>query len=307
MYYCAHMEASNQTFQLIDGKKISEQIIEEIAIETEQWVSRNHRKPHLVAVLIGNDGASETYVSSKMKTCERVGFKSSLIRCTSTITEKQLIGKIEKLNNDPEVDGFIIQLPLPRHISELKVIEAINPAKDVDGFHPTNIGRMALNLPAYLPATPFGVLTLLQRYNIVTEGKNCVVIGRSHIVGSPMSMLLSRNSEPGNCTVTLCHSKTKNLVDVCKQADIIIAALGKPEFITKEFIKHGAVVIDIGIHRVEDATKPKGYHITGDVKFAEVSPLCSYITPVPGGVGPMTIVALLQNTLLAAKGEVFTK
>ncbi len=291
--------------KIIDGKKISEVIIDEITNETKLWISKNHRAPHLAAILIGNDAASETYVASKIKVCERVGFKSSLIRCTSTITEKQLLGKIEKLNNDIEVDGFIIQLPLPRHISEIKIIEAINPSKDVDGFHPTNIGRMALNLPSYLPATPFGICTLIERYGIDTEGKNCVVIGRSHIVGAPMSMLLSRNSSPGNCTVTLCHSKTKNLKELCKKADIIIAALGKPEFITSEYITKGTVIIDVGIHRVDDSTKQKGYSLRGDVKFDEVAPLCSYITPVPGGVGPMTIVALLQNTLMAAKKEVY--
>jgi methylenetetrahydrofolate dehydrogenase (NADP+)/methenyltetrahydrofolate cyclohydrolase len=296
---------SADNYQLIDGKKISEIIIQEIAEETKLWIAKNHRAPHLAAILVGNDGASETYVASKIKMCEKVGFKSSLVRCTTTITEKQLLGKIEKLNNDDSVDGFIIQLPLPRHISELKVIEAIHPAKDIDGFHPSNIGRMALNLPSYLPATPFGICTLLERYGIETEGKNCVVIGRSHIVGAPMSMLLSRNSNPGNCTVTLCHSKTKNLKEVCKHADIIIAALGKPEFITADFISKGAVVIDVGIHRVEDKTNQKGYSIKGDVKFSEVAPLCSYITPVPGGVGPMTIVALLQNTLMAAKKEVY--
>jgi methylenetetrahydrofolate dehydrogenase (NADP+)/methenyltetrahydrofolate cyclohydrolase len=296
---------SADNYQLIDGKKISEIIIQEIAEETKLWIAKNHRAPHLAAILVGNDGASETYVASKIKMCEKVGFKSSLVRCTTTITEKQLLGKIEKLNNDDSVDGFIIQLPLPRHISELKVIEAIHPAKDIDGFHPSNIGRMALNLPSYLPATPFGICTLLERYGIETEGKNCVVIGRSHIVGAPMSMLLSRNSNPGNCTVTLCHSKTKNLKEVCKHADIIIAALGKPEFITADFISKGAVVIDVGIHRVEDKTNQKGYSIKGDVKFSEVAPLCSYITPVPGGVGPMTIVALLQNTLMAAKKDVY--
>lgn len=297
------MSADN--YQLIDGKKISEIIIQEIAEETKLWIAKNHRAPHLAAILVGNDGASETYVASKIKMCEKVGFKSSLVRCRTTITEKQLLGKIEKLNNDDSVDGFIIQLPLPRHISELKVIEAIHPAKDIDGFHPSNIGRMALNLPSYLPATPFGICTLLERYGIETEGKNCVVIGRSHIVGAPMSMLLSRNSNPGNCTVTLCHSKTKKLKEVCKHADIIIAALGKPEFITADYISKGAVVIDVGIHRVEDKTNQKGYSIKGDVKFSEVAPLCSYITPVPGGVGPMTIVALLQNTLMAAKKEVY--
>ena len=259
----------------------------------------------MAAILVGNDGASETYVNSKIKMCLEVGFDSSVIRCTSTITEEQLLKKIEKLNTNADIDGFIVQLPLPRHVSELKVIEAINPQKDVDGFHPANIGRMALNLPSYLPATPFGIYQMLEKSGIETEGKNCVVIGRSHIVGSPISILLARNSNPGNCTVTLCHSKTQNLKEICSRADILIAALGKPEFITKEYIKKGAIVIDVGIHRVQDSSSPKGYLIKGDVKFDEVEPLVSKISPVPGGVGPMTIVALLKNTLLAAQKKVY--
>lgn len=290
---------------LIDGKEISGKIIEEIKIENEQHVSKGGKRPHLAAVLVGNDGASETYVASKIKMCESVGFTSTVVRCTSTITESQLIQKIQKLNNNPEIDGFIVQLPLPRHISELKVIEAIHPAKDVDGFHPANIGRMALNLPAYLPATPFGICSMIEKTGIETEGKNAVIVGRSHIVGSPMSILLSRNSNPGNCTVTLCHSKTKKLKEICADADILVAALGKPEFIKADFVKEGAVVIDVGIHRIPDSTKPKGYILKGDVAFDEVKHKASMITPVPGGVGPMTIVSLLKNTLLAAKREVY--
>ena len=291
--------------KLIDGKLISKALIEEISRETKEFVAKGGKKPHLAAILVGNDGARETYVNSKIKMCLEVGFDSSVIRCTSTITEEQLLKKIEKLNTNPDIDGFIVQLPLPRHVSELKVIEAINPQKDVDGFHPANIGRMALNLPSYLPATPFGIYQMLEKSGIETEGKNCVVIGRSHIVGSPISILLARNSNPGNCTVTLCHSKTQNLKEICSRADILIAALGKPEFITKEYIKKGAIVIDVGIHRVQDSSSPKGYLIKGDVKFDEVEPLVSKISPVPGGVGPMTIVALLKNTLLAAQKKVY--
>jgi methylenetetrahydrofolate dehydrogenase (NADP+)/methenyltetrahydrofolate cyclohydrolase len=291
--------------KLIDGKLISKALIEEISNETKEFVANGGKKPHLAAILVGNDGASETYVNSKIKMCLEVGFESSVIRCTSTITEEQLLKKIEKLNTNPSIDGFIVQLPLPRHISELKVIEAINPQKDVDGFHPANIGRMALNLPSYLPATPFGICQMLEKSGIETEGKTCVVVGRSHIVGSPISILLARNSNPGNCTVTLCHSKTQNLKEICSKADILIAALGKPEFITKEYVKKGAIVIDVGIHRVQDSSSDKGYLIKGDVKFDEVEPLASKITPVPGGVGPMTIVSLLKNTLLAAQKKVY--
>lgn len=292
--------------KLIDGKLISKILIEELKNETADFISKGGKRPHLSAILIGNDGASETYVQGKVKICKEIGFDSSLIRCTSTITEEQLLNKIQKLNNDPNIDGFIVQLPLPRHISELKVIESINPQKDVDGFHPANIGRMALNLPSYLPATPFGICQLIEKSGIETEGKNCVVLGRSHIVGSPISILLARNSNPGNCTVTLCHSKTKNLKEITKQADILIVALGKPEFIGKDYIKPGAVIIDVGIHRVPDQNSPKGYVLKGDVNFDEVEPIASLISPVPGGVGPMTIVSLIKNTLLAAQKKVYS-
>jgi methylenetetrahydrofolate dehydrogenase (NADP+) / methenyltetrahydrofolate cyclohydrolase len=292
--------------QIIDGKKISEELISEIKQETEDFITNGGRQPHLVALLVGNEAASETYVANKVKMCHKVGFKSTVVRCTSTITQKQLLSKIDKLNHDPDVDGYIVQLPLPRHISELTVIESISPAKDVDGFHPSNVGRMALNLPSYLPATPFGILELLKRSGISTEGKHCVVLGRSHIVGAPVSILLSRNENPGNCTVTLCHSKTKDLKNITKQADILIAALGKVDFVTKEYIKDDCVIIDVGIHRHEDKTSPRGYTLKGDVNFNDVKDKCSYITPVPGGVGPMTIVSLLKNTLLAAKEEVYS-
>ena len=288
---------------LLDGKATSLIIQEEIKKEVEQLKLRGEKIPHLAAIIIGNDGASETYVGSKVKTCEKIGFESTLIRLPENITENELLAKINGLNNNAAVDGFIVQLPLPKHINEQKVIESIAPDKDVDGFHPTNIGKMVLNLPTYIPATPFGIVELLKRYNITTEGKNCVVIGRSHIVGSPMSILMARNGNPGNCTVTITHSKTKNLKDICAQADILIVALGKAEFLTADYVKQGAVVVDVGITRVEAKETKIGYKIVGDVKFNEVAPRCSYITPVPGGVGPMTIAALLQNTLLAAKGK----
>jgi methylenetetrahydrofolate dehydrogenase (NADP+)/methenyltetrahydrofolate cyclohydrolase len=291
----------------IDGKAISDALIQDIARQTQEWVDRGGKRPHLSAVLIGNDGASETYVANKHRMCETVGFTSSLVRCTSTITQEQLMGKINKLNQDPEVDGFIVQLPLPRHISELHVVESILPSKDVDGFHPSNIGRMALNLPAFLPATPFGIVKMLEHSGIATEGKHVVVVGRSHIVGSPVSILLARNSNPGNCTVTLCHSKTKNLETLCSTADILVAALGKPLFIGAQHVGEGAVVIDVGIHRIPDATTPKGYRLCGDVDYEAVLPICSRITPVPGGVGPMTIVSLLANTLDAARGTFYPK
>ena len=288
---------------LLDGKATSLIIQDEIKKEVEQLKLRGEKIPHLAAIIIGNDGASETYVGSKVKTCEKIGFESTLIRLPENITENELLTKINELNNNAAVDGFIVQLPLPKHINEQKVIESIAPDKDVDGFHPTNIGKMVLNLPTYIPATPFGIVELLKRYNITTEGKNCVVIGRSHIVGSPMSILMARNGNPGNCTVTLTHSKTKNLKDICAQADILIVALGKAEFLTADYVKQGAVVVDVGITRVEAKETKTGYKIVGDVKFDEVAPRCSYITPVPGGVGPMTIASLLQNTLLAAKGK----
>lgn len=287
--------------QLLDGKATSLQIQEEIRAEVEAIRNRGEKIPHLAAVIVGNDGASETYVASKVKTCEKIGFESSLIRLPSETTQSELLATISSLNQDKNVDGFIVQLPLPKHIDEQTIIESIAPEKDVDGFHPSNIGKMVLNLPTFLPATPYGILELLKRYSITTEGKNCVVLGRSHIVGSPMSILMARNTNPGNCTVTLAHSKTKNLKEVCAQADILIVALGRAEFITADFVKQGAVVIDVGITRVEAPESKSGYKLLGDVNFTEVAPKCSFITPVPGGVGPMTIAALLQNTLRAAK------
>ena len=290
---------------IIDGKKISEQIQSEIAAEVQKIKSSGGKTPHLAAILVGNDGASETYVGGKVKACERVGFKSTLVKLTDTTSENDLLKKISELNNNKDIDGFIVQLPLPKHISGQKVIEAIAPEKDVDGFHPANVGRMALSLPTYLPATPYGILQLIECYKIETSGKNCVVIGRSHIVGSPISILLARNAYPGNCTVTLTHSKTKNLKEICSQADILIVALGKAEFLTADYVRQGAVVIDVGITRVKSAQTKSGWKLLGDVKYDEVAPKCSFITPVPGGVGPMTITSLLMNTLKASKREVY--
>ncbi len=284
---------------LLDGKKIADQIKAEIAQEVIQLKAAGKKIPHLAAILVGHDGASETYVASKVKSCEKIGFGSSLIRFENTVTESELLKKIDELNKDKEIDGFIVQLPLPNHISVDKVINAVDPKKDVDGFHPANVGKMTLGLPTFLPATPYGIIELLKRYTIETSGKHCVVLGRSNIVGTPVSILLARNAYPGNCTVTLCHSKTKNLKEMLLQADIIIAALGKPEFVTADMVKQGAVVVDVGITRINTDKNPKGYEIKGDVKFDEVAPKCSYITPVPGGVGAMTIAMLLKNTLLA--------
>jgi methylenetetrahydrofolate dehydrogenase (NADP+) / methenyltetrahydrofolate cyclohydrolase len=291
--------------RVIDGKKISIEIQSEIAHEVQQIKSAGKKIPHLAAILVGNDGASETYVGGKVKACEKVGFASTLVRMPATITEKQLLDKILELNKDDEIDGFIVQLPLPKHINEQRVTETIDPKKDVDGFHPSNVGRMALNLPTYLPATPYGIIQLLERYKIETAGKNCVVIGRSHIVGLPMSILMVRNSNPGNCTVTITHSRTKNLKEICLQADIIIVALGKAEFLTAEYVKKGAVVIDVGITRVKSEKSKTGWKLLGDVKYDEVAPKCSFITPVPGGVGPMTITSLMMNTLKANKRAVY--
>lgn len=290
---------------IIDGRKISEQIQGEIAAEVAGIRSAGGKIPHLAAVLVGNDGASETYINGKVKACEKAGFRSTLVKYPATISEKELLDKINELNNDKEIDGFIVQLPLPKHISEQKVVESIDAKKDVDGFHPENIGRMVLNLPAYLPATPYGIIQLLERYKIETGGKHCVVIGRSHIVGSPMSILMARNSNPGNCTVTLCHSQTQNLKEQTLKADILIVALGKPGFLTADMVKQGAVVIDVGITRVKSDQAKSGFRLLGDVKYDEVAPKCSYITPVPGGVGPMTITSLLMNTLKASKKEVY--
>ncbi|MBA2612274.1 MAG: bifunctional 5,10-methylene-tetrahydrofolate dehydrogenase/5,10-methylene-tetrahydrofolate cyclohydrolase [Bacteroidetes bacterium] len=291
--------------QLIDGKKISLQLQETIAKEVEQMVASGAKKPHLAAILVGNDGGSETYVASKIKACERVGFNSTLIRLPDNVTEENLLKAVHDLNNNHDVDGFIVQLPLPRHINEHNIIEAVKPSKDVDGFHPINVGRMVLNLPCYVSATPYGIVHLLSAYKIETSGKHCVVIGRSHIVGSPMSILLAKNTALGNCTVTLCHSKTKDLSSHTLKADIIICALGIPEFLKADMVKEGAVVIDVGTTRVVSAESKTGFKLKGDVKFDVVAPKCSYITPVPGGVGPMTIASLIQNTLLAAKKEIY--
>ncbi|CAF3498582.1 unnamed protein product [Rotaria sp. Silwood2] len=295
------------TMQLLDGKKISAEIKSEIAEEVKRLKSSGKKVPHLAAVLVGDDGASQTYVSSKVKSCEEVGFKSTLIRLKNDITENELITQINLLNNDDSIDGFIVQLPLPKHINEARILLAVAPEKDVDGFHPMNVGRMTLNIPSYIPATPKGILEILKRYNIETDGKHCVVIGRSNIVGLPMSILMARKDKIGNCTVTLCHSRTKNLKEETLRADIIIAALGKQEFLKADMVKKGVVVIDVGITRIEDKTKKSGYKLLGDVAFEEVSKKCSYITPVPGGIGLMTVASLLQNTLSAAKEEFYKK
>ena len=291
--------------ELIDGKKISLQMQEEIAAEVKAFTASGGKTPHLAAILVGDDPASQAYVGSKVKTCEKVGFKSTLVKFPATISEQELLSKLEELNNDKDIDGYIVQLPLPKHISEHKIIEAVKPNKDVDGFHPINVGRLVLDLPTYISATPYGITQLLERYNIETSGKNCVVIGRSHIVGSPMSILMAKNTKFANCTVTLCHSRTKDLKAHCLNADIIIAAIGKPNFVTADMVKQGCVIIDVGINRVDDASLPKGYKLVGDVDFDSCAPKCSYITPVPGGVGPMTIASLLKNTLLAAKKEIY--
>jgi len=285
--------------QILDGKHTAEQIKAEIADQVAQIQARGGKVPHLAAVLVGNDGASETYVRNKVSACERVGFQSTLVRLDATVSEEQLLRQIDLLNRDDNVDGFIVQLPLPPHIDETKVTLAIDPAKDVDGFCPANIGRMCLGLPTFIPATPNGIMELLSRYRIATEGKHCVVVGRSHIVGTPMSVLMSRNTNPGNSTVTMVHSRSKNMKEICRSADILIVAIGKAEFIGAEMVKDGAVVIDVGITRVPDASTKSGFRLAGDVDFTAVKDKCSWITPVPGGVGPMTIVSLLQNTLKA--------
>lgn len=287
--------------QLIDGKKISTEIKGEIAQEVENIVEKGGKTPHLAAVLVGHDGGSETYVAHKVKSCEQVGFQSTLVRYEDDVTEEELLKKVDELNNDDEIDGFIVQLPLPTHISEQKIIEAINPNKDVDGFHPVNVGRMSIGLPCFVSATPAGIVELLKRYKIQTSGKHCVVIGRSNIVGRPVSVLLSQKSDAGNATVTVVHSRTENLKEICLQADIIIAAIGSPEFLKGDMVKEGATVIDVGTTRVKSDKTKSGWKLKGDVDFEGVAPKCSYITPVPGGVGPMTIVSLLQNTLKAAK------
>ncbi|MBK6338690.1 MAG: bifunctional 5,10-methylene-tetrahydrofolate dehydrogenase/5,10-methylene-tetrahydrofolate cyclohydrolase [Bacteroidetes bacterium] len=288
---------------ILDGKLISNIIKNEIAEEVQLIKLKNGKTPCLAAILVGNDGASETYVASKVKSCEEVGFQSELIRMPSDTTEAELLFEITKLNNDPKIDGFIVQLPLPKHINEQNIIQSISIEKDVDGFHPTNMGKLVQGLPSFIPATPFGIIQLLERYKIETEGKNCVVLGRSNIVGTPMAILMSRKGYPGNCTVTICHSKSKNLETHLLQADIIIAALGIPEFLKGNMVKAGAVVIDVGITRVKDEQSKKGFVLKGDVKFDEVAPKCSFISPVPGGVGLMTVTSLLMNTLKAAKNK----
>ena len=286
---------------VLDGKQTSINIQDEIAIEVKQRIAKGSKKPHLAAVLVGNNGASETYVGAKVKACQRVGFESSLFRFDENISEQELLAEVRKINNNDQIDGLIVQLPLPSHINEMKVTETILPSKDVDGFHPENIGKMALNLPTFLPATPAGILELISRYGIETSGKHCVVIGRSHIVGSPMSILMARNNNPGNCTVTLTHSRTTNLNEICKTADILIVALGKAEFVTKEMVKDGACIIDVGITREKSDKTKSGWKLKGDVNYDDVASKCSFITPVPGGVGPMTIAMLLKNTLLASQ------
>lgn len=291
--------------EILDGKLISQQIQDELFLEVNKIKEQGSKTPHLAAILVGNDGASETYVAAKVKACEKVGFKSTLIRLPATTTEEDLLNKVELLNFDDEIDGYIVQLPLPKHINEHKIVEAVAPEKDVDGFHPQNVGRMALNLPTYLPATPYGIIQLLQRYDVETSGKHCVVLGRSHIVGSPMSILMARNAFPGNCTVTLCHSRTADLKEFTQKADILIVALGKPEFVTGDMVKDGVVIVDVGITRISSPTTKSGFKLVGDVHYDSVAPKASYITPVPGGVGPMTIASLLVNTLKASKKEVY--
>ncbi|MCH5319414.1 MAG: bifunctional methylenetetrahydrofolate dehydrogenase/methenyltetrahydrofolate cyclohydrolase FolD [Paramuribaculum sp.] len=293
-------------YQIIDGKKTSADIKAEIAQEVERMVAAGKKRPHLAAVLVGHDGGSETYVAHKVKACEECGFKSTLLRFEDDITEDELLKTIDTLNSDEDIDGFIVQLPLPRHISEQKVIEAIDYRKDVDGFHPVNVGRMSIGLPCFVSATPAGIMTLLERYAIPTTGARCVVLGRSNIVGKPVATLMMQKHNPGDATVTVCHSATKDIKSICREADIIIAALGSPGFVTADMVKPGATVIDVGTTRVADPTKKSGFRLRGDVDFDTVAPLCSHITPVPGGVGPMTIVSLMKNTLSAAKKEFYS-
>lgn len=293
--------------KLLDGKLVSSEMREKIRVESLDFAEKNGRKPHLVAILVGNDGASETYVASKMKNCELVAFDSTNIRLEPTISEEELISKIQELNQDNSVDGIIVQLPLPKHIDPEKITEVIDYTKDVDGFHPVNLGRMQRNLPCYIPATPYGIMLMLEHYGIDTAGKHAVVVGRSHIVGSPMSILLARNSAPGNCTVTLTHSKTQNIKEEVLRADIIVAAIGKKNFITADMVKDGAIVIDVGINRENSSETKSGFKLYGDVDFENVSPKASWITPVPGGVGLMTIIGLLKNTMEAAKGNIYKK
>lgn len=290
--------------QLIDGKKTAADIKAEIKAEVEQIVANGGKRPHLAAILVGHDGGSETYVAAKVKACEECGFKSTLQRFESDIDEETLLAKIDEFNRDADIDGFIVQLPLPKHFDEQRVIRAVDPNKDVDGFHPVNVGRMALGLPTFVSATPAGIMELLKRYDIPTRGKRCVVLGRSNIVGKPMAILMMQKTNPGNATVTVCHSATPDIASITREADIIIAALGQPGFVTADMVKPGAAIIDVGTTRVPDATRKSGWRLCGDVDFDNVAPLCSFITPVPGGVGPMTICSLMRNTLLAAKGAV---
>ncbi|WP_316825222.1 bifunctional 5,10-methylenetetrahydrofolate dehydrogenase/5,10-methenyltetrahydrofolate cyclohydrolase [Pedobacter miscanthi] len=292
--------------KLLDGKYVSEKVKIQIAEEAAEFLNKSGRKPHLVAILVGNDGGSETYVASKMKNCEKVGFKSSLHRYENSVTEAELLAKIEEINQDDDVDGLIVQLPLPKHIDPEKVTEKIDHRKDVDGFHPVNLGRMMRNLPCFIPATPYGILLMLQEYGIDTTGMHCVVVGRSNIVGSPMSILMARNANPGNCTVTLTHSRTKDLKEQILQADIVIAAIGKKNFVTADMVKTGAIIIDVGINRENSTETKSGFKLYGDVDFENVAPKASYITPVPGGVGLMTIVGLLKNTLASARKEIYS-
>jgi methylenetetrahydrofolate dehydrogenase (NADP+)/methenyltetrahydrofolate cyclohydrolase len=292
--------------KLLDGKYVSEKVKVQIAEEAAEFLNKSGRKPHLVAILVGNDGGSETYVASKMKNCEKVGFKSSLHRYDNSVSEAELLAKIEEINQDDDVDGLIVQLPLPKHIDPEKVTETIDHRKDVDGFHPVNLGRMMRNLPCFIPATPYGILLMLQEYNIDTTGMHCVVVGRSNIVGSPMSILMARNANPGNCTVTLTHSRTKDLKEQILQADIVIAAIGKKNFVTADMVKPGAIIIDVGINRETSTETKSGFKLYGDVDFENVAPKASYITPVPGGVGLMTIVGLLKNTLASARKEIYS-
>ena len=287
--------------QIIDGKKTAAEIKAEIAAEVAKMVAAGQKRPHLVGVLVGHDGGSETYMASKVKACDECGFESTLIRYEDNVTEQELLDTVKRLNEDPEVTGFIVQLPLPRHIDEQKIIEAIDPSKDVDGFHPVNVGRMSIGLPCFVSATPAGILELLKRYGIDTRGKHCVVLGRSNIVGKPMASLMMQKAQPGNCTVPVCHRATANIAEITRTADILIAALGQPGFVTEDMVKPGAVVIDVGTTRVPDATRARGWRLRGDVDFDNVAPKCSFITPVPGGVGPMTIVSLMLNTLKAGR------
>lgn len=290
---------------LIDGKSVAKAVKQEIAAQVDAMVAAGKRRPHLAGVLVGHDGGSESYMANKVKSCAECGFKSSLLRFEDTVSEEELLATVQKLNEDPDVDGFIVQLPLPKHIDEQKVIEAIDYRKDVDGFHPINVGRMMIGLPCFRSATPQGILMLLDHYNIETRGKHCVVLGRSNIVGKPVASMLVQKANPGNCTVTVCHSATKNMAEITRQADILIAAIGSPEFVKADMVKEGAVVIDVGTTRIPSAETKSGWRLCGDVAFDQVAPKCSYITPVPGGVGPMTIVSLMQNTLLAAQGEIY--